>query len=299
MRHRVQADDVGSPVGGAPRAADRGAGQRVDDVEPEPEPLGVHDRRDDREHADPVGDEIRGVLGAHHALAEGGDQKRLELVEELRLRIALRDQLDQMHVTRRVEEVDSTEARPQRGRARLGQGVDRQPRRIAGEDRLRADMRRHFLVERLLPVHAFGDRLDHQIAFREQRQVLVVIRGNDAIGAVLRRERRGLELLQIFDRLQHDAVRITFLAGEVEQQRRNTGIGEMRGDLRAHDAGAQDGGFANQKPCLRHSIIHGLQKKSPQRGCGADGFSRQIAAITWPCRSVEGRRCSRCSCTSR
>ncbi len=68
---------------------------------------------------------------------------------------------------------------------------------------------------------------------------------------------------------------------------------------RIEDSGARDGGFANQKPCLRHSIIHAAPKKIAAARLRRDGFSRQIAAITWPCRSVEGQRCSRCSYTSR
>ena len=54
----------------------------------------------------------------------------------------LRDQLDQMHVARRIEEMDAAEARAQRRRQRLGQRVDRQPRRVRRDDRVRREMRR-------------------------------------------------------------------------------------------------------------------------------------------------------------
>ena len=37
------------------------------------------------------------------------------------------------------------------------------------------------------------------------------------------------------------------LRREVEQQRRHAGVGEMRGDLRAHRAGAEDGGGADHR----------------------------------------------------
>jgi hypothetical protein len=55
---------------------------------------------------------------------------------------------------------------------RLGQLRDRQARGVGREDRVRRDVRRDLLVEVQLPVHALGDRLDHQVAFAQQRHVL-------------------------------------------------------------------------------------------------------------------------------
>ncbi len=39
---------------------------------------------------------------------------------------------------------------------------------------------------------------------------------------------------------------IALLRGKVEEQCRDAGVGEMRGDLRAHDAGAEHGGLADE-----------------------------------------------------
>jgi hypothetical protein len=122
----------------------------------------------DREDADAVGDEVRRVLGAHHALAQRRGQERFQLVENLRLGRRGRDQLHQVHVARRVEEVHAAEARLQIGIEALGQRRDRQARRVRGEDRVRREMRRDLLVEVMLPVHALGDRLDHHVALLEQ-----------------------------------------------------------------------------------------------------------------------------------
>ena len=71
VRERVEADDVGGAVGGALRAADRRPGQRVDDVEAAAQRSRVCTIvASDREDADAVGDEVRRVLRADHALAE-------------------------------------------------------------------------------------------------------------------------------------------------------------------------------------------------------------------------------------
>ena len=64
----VEADHVGGAVGGALGTADVGAGERVHLVEAQLHLGGVMHHGEDREHADAVGDEVGGVLGAHDAL---------------------------------------------------------------------------------------------------------------------------------------------------------------------------------------------------------------------------------------
>ncbi len=104
-------------------------------------------------------------------------------------------------------------------------------------------MRRDPRVQLALPVDALTDRLDHQIALGEPRQVGVVVRSVDPLRDVVSRERCGLELRERVDRVLRKRIR-TRGRCEVEQQRRDAGIGEVRGDLRAHDAGAENGGAA-------------------------------------------------------
>ena len=67
--------------------------------------------------------------------------------------------------------MNAAEPRPQRGRTGLRQRVDRQPGGIGREDRLRPDMRRDLLVKRFLPIHAFGNRLDDEIAASKLREM--------------------------------------------------------------------------------------------------------------------------------
>ena len=75
------------------------------------------------------------------------------------------------------------------------------------------------------------------------RQVLVVVGGVDVFERSLAGERRRLQFLEAIDGLAHDAVLVAFLGRKVEQHDRHVGIGKVRGDLRAHHAGAEDGGF--------------------------------------------------------
>jgi hypothetical protein len=107
------------------------------------------------------------------------------------------------------------------------------------------------LVQVLLPVHAFGDRFDHQVAVAQQFQPGVVVGGHDAIGQRLVRERGRAEFREVGDRLRRDAVRVAFLRGEVEQHRIHAGVGQVGRDLRPHDTGAEHRGAAH-KQVLRH-----------------------------------------------
>ena len=184
VRHRVEADHIAGAIGRALGAADRGTSQRIDHVERQLVGLGVRHRRQHREDADPVGDEIRRVLRAHDALAERRDDEGLERVEERRIGVLLRDQLDQVHVARRVEEVDAAEARPHRRGQRFRQRVDREPRGVGRDDRVRREVRRDLRVEIALPVHALGDRLDDEVAAGERGEVAVVVGGVDVGDAI-------------------------------------------------------------------------------------------------------------------
>ncbi len=251
--HGVQADHVGGAVGGRLRAADQRAGQAVHFIEAQAELLGVVDGGQDREHADAVADEVRGVLGVDHALAQGGDQEFLQAFEHGGVGGAGRDQFGQVHVARRVEEVHAAEAVAQLLGQHVGQLVDAQPRGVGGQYRVVGHERRDLPVQVLLPVHALGNGLDDQVAVLQLFQTgLVVGRGN-RFGQRLAGQRRRAQLAQVGNRLEHDAVGRAFLCRQVEQHGVDAGIGEVGGDLGTHDAGTQHGGAADQQ-----GIGHGV-----------------------------------------
>jgi len=205
-----------------------------------------------REHADAVGDEVGRVLGAHHALAERGDEEGFQLVEQWRFGFLAGNQLDEVHVARRVEEVDAAEAVAQMFGESCAELVDRQAGGVAREDGAFAEIGRDLAVQVGLPVDALGDRLDDQVAVAQFFQMLPVVGGFDECGLVRRGERRGIELFQVLDGLAHVRVRITLLRGQLEQQRLDIGIDQMRGDLRAHHPCAEHRDLAYLK-ILAHS----------------------------------------------
>ena len=243
--HGVQADHVGGAVGGRLRAADQRAGQAVHFIEAQAELLGVVDGRQDREHADAVADEVRGVLGVHHALAQGGDQELFQAFQHGGIGGGGRDQLGQVHVARRVEEVHAAEAVAQLFGQHVGQLVDAQAGGVGGQHRVVGHERRDLLVQVLLPVHALGDGLDDQVAVLQLLQAGLVVGRGDGFGQRLAGQRRRAQLAQVGDRLQHDAVGRAFLRRQVEQHGVDARVGEVGGDLGTHDAGTQHGGAAD------------------------------------------------------
>ena len=90
------------------------------------------------------------------------------------------------------------------------------------------------LEQRLLDVETFDDRFDDPVGGRDARKVLFEPAGADERRGVGREEWIGLELARA---RQPVAGRV---AGDVEQQHRHAGVGEMRGNLRAHGAGAEN-----------------------------------------------------------
>ena len=245
VAHRVQAHHVDGAEGAAAGAAQALAGEVVDHVEGQAELLDLLQRAQHAGDADTVGHEVGRVLGAHHALAQAGGDEGFQLVEHHRLGGGRADQLHQDHVARRVEEVDAAEARAQRLGQRLAQLRDRQAGGVAGQDGVLADEGRDLVVQVALPVHALGDGLDHQVAALELLQVVLVVGRLDQRGVIRHRQRRRLELLQVVDGLEDDAVLGAFLGRQVEQDDRDLAVDQVRRDLRPHHARAEHGDFSH------------------------------------------------------
>ncbi len=144
--HGVQADHVGGAEGRALGTAEFAAGEIVDDVKAEPEFLTLLDHRQNGEHAHAVGDKVRCVLGAHHALAQRGGEEGFEPVENGAVGVCGGNEFHQMHIARRVEEMHTAEAAAQFGVEPCRQSGDRQARGVGGEDGVRTQMRRDLFV---------------------------------------------------------------------------------------------------------------------------------------------------------
>ena len=102
-----------------------------------------------------------------------------------------------------------------------------------------------------LVIEAIAERIDWKSGLYRKVaqffQMLPVVGGFDECGLVRRGERRGIELFQVLDGLAHVRVRITLLRGQLEQQRLDIGIDQMRGDLRAHHPCPQHRNFSDMQ----------------------------------------------------
>src|SRR5262249_17797816 len=80
----------------------------------------------------------------------------------------------------------------------------------------------------------------------------------DQRGGVRGEERIGLQRARPLEALAGD------VRGQIEQQRRYTGVGEMRGNLSAHRARAEDRNRSNGVSRIRHDLrtVATLRKRS-------------------------------------
>ena len=109
-------------------------------------------------------------------------------------------------------------------------------------------MRDNACQQRGLDGQIFGYCLNHPIAVGKFGQVVVEVAGGDQRGQRGVVECRRFGLAKGLKRADCKLVPHAFAGGNhVEQQRRNAGVGQVRGDAGAHGSGTQDGRAANQK----------------------------------------------------
>ena len=170
-------------------------------------------------------------------------------LRDLRLRVARRDDFEQLHVARRIEEVRAEEVRLEIGGRFGGDLRDRQAGRVAGDDAVRLAQPVDARDELALRVEVLDDGLDDPVAFADPCFVLIEIADRHELRRLRREERRRLVLLQPVERRLHDLLR------DVEQVDRNPGVRKMRGDAAAHGSGADHDG-AGDGSC--HSVVFSL-----------------------------------------
>ena len=253
MGQGVQTHNIRRTESAGAGATELLAGQIVNHVITQAKVLDLLHRRQHAGDADAVGDEVGRVVRAHHALAQAGGDKAFELIEHLRLGGRRVDQLDQVHVAWRIEEVDAAKARFERIRQRLAELGDGQARGVGRDDGVRRHIGRYLAVQVQLPVHALGNGLDDQVAVAQLFQVFVVIGLAYQRGVFGQAQRRRLELFQPFHSARDDAVLWAFLGRQVKQQHRDLDVDQVRGNLRAHHAGAKHGDFFHIE--TRHEFL--------------------------------------------
>ena len=247
MGRNVDAHHVGKAEGTGAGPADGLSGERVHLFDGE---LLLQHQRSRGEHdrdADAVGDEIGGVVGEYHELAQIAVGEGGKGGQHCRIGFGGGNDLEEAHVARRIEKMSSEEAVAMRGEPGCDL-LERQAGGVGGEQGVRCQMRHDAGQERRFYLQVFGHGLDDPIASSEPGQVVLEVAGGDERG-----ERRLVEgsrfgLGQGGERGFRQAVLIA-LAGwnEIEEERGDACVRQVRGDAGAHGTGAQDGGAADEK----------------------------------------------------
>ena len=111
MRDDVDAREIGRAERRRLRAAGEHAGEHVGFVDREAVLLHQPNREHHAEHAESVGDEAGNVLRDDDALAENAIAERARGVDRFLRRVRRRNDLEQVQVARRIEEVHAEKAR--------------------------------------------------------------------------------------------------------------------------------------------------------------------------------------------
>jgi hypothetical protein len=224
LQGHVHAREVRGAEGAAFRAADGGAGEDVGFLDGE---IGGHhlpQHGAEPEGPDAVADEVGRVLADHDTLARHPVAEVRDLAHDRGVGLRARDQLEQLEVPRRVEEVGAQETAAElRGQVRGHRG-DAEARGVGGHDRRFPDRRRDAGEELPLDLEVLDHRLEHPVRVRQLLPVLPEVAGPDA-GEVLRQvQRRWLQLAQVVEGWR----------GDIEERDVQPGAGQVRGDLGSH-----------------------------------------------------------------
>ncbi len=107
MSHRIEPDHIHGSEGSAGCPAHQRAGDGVGFIEGKAKRRG----REQREHANAVGDKVRRVESTDHSLTKRGGQETLQIIGQLGVRGRHRNDFDQRHVAGRIEEMYAAETR--------------------------------------------------------------------------------------------------------------------------------------------------------------------------------------------
>ena len=233
--HDVQPDLVEQPEGGRLGPAHQRPGEGVDLLDRVAVLQGVADVVHAGEAAQAVGDEVGGVLGHHRALAQHPLHERPHALQHLGVGVGGGDELDQLEVAGRVEEVGAEEPAPEVLRAALGHGGQRQPGGVGADHRVQGG---HLLdpgQQFLLGLQALHDGLDHPVGVGDPVEVLLEGPQADALGQPGAGQGGRAGGQHALEPALHR------LGVEVQQVDRQAGVGGVRGDGGPHGAGAEHG----------------------------------------------------------
>jgi hypothetical protein len=163
--------------------------------------------------------------------------------------------------------------RPKESLAKAGNGSsdarDGQARSVGRQNGVSAEVRQNACEQRGLDFEILGDGFDHPITLGNPGQVVVEGAGHDQTAKRCLKECGRLRFRKRFKSGDGGrALRGLILWRKVKQERRDSGVGQMRGDARAHGSCAQHRGAAHQQRLRAHFRCDGYG-----RGGGAHAGS--------------------------
>ena len=274
----VQPHQIERAESGGLGPADHGAGQLVHFVHAETLFLHGAQYLAYTERADAVRNEVRRILGAHHALSEAQIGELRYGGQHLGQRIRSRDDFKQMEIARRIKKMRPEPVAAKLLRKTRREASDRKPAGVGADYRARLAKRRDSGEQVALGLEILGDRFNDPVRFRDRGEVVVEISDGHASGQFVEKESRRFTLLGRFQARAGNPIahggqaqvqallflcRSQFGRNQVEKNRRDAAVRQVRRDPGTHRTGSQDC-CALDGPLHDHSVA-GIRSSFPVR----------------------------------
>jgi hypothetical protein len=234
VRQQIDSGDVHGPECRAFRPADRRPGNGVDLLDRVVAGGQGVEGPGHPEESQVVGNEVRRVSRKDDTLAEPPVGATANQVDHLRQGIRDWDDLQQVQVARRVEEMRAQPALPEPEGPSLRNRAHRNTGRVGADDGVGRCHRLDARQQGLLDVEALDDRFDDPVGRRQRPEVLVEAARRDQALRLRGEEGVGTRGPGPIEALPGGRGR------DVQQAHGQPGVGEMCGDLRPHRPRAED-----------------------------------------------------------
>ena len=200
--------------------------------------------------ADPIRDEIGGVFRAHDPFAQDDFGESLKFRERVGVRFGRRNDFEQLHISRRIEEMRSKPALPEIVAPVLCKSGDREARSVRRHERAWLSGRVDGLEQFPFDFEVFHHGFDDPIGILDASDVVVEGAYADLPYVFWHEERRRRAL---FEATQSGS---SLLLSHVQQKYGQAGIRHVPGDLRSHRARAENRNFPDHFsiPLIKMSV---------------------------------------------
>ena len=236
MHQGVDADHVACAERRALGPAHGRAGQLVHGFHRKPHVLHGVEQSLDREDPHAVGDEGRRVLAQHRLLSKDFLAVSHEEVHHFWAGVGRRNDLKQLQVPRRIEEVRAAEVRFEIVAATFHQHRHGNAAGVGGDVRAWTAVLLHLFEELLLDVQTLHNHFQDPIALGNLVEVVVEVAGLDAFGEPLAVDGGGFALEALLEVPRGDGVAGSFLGRQVQEQHLGAALGDVACDGRTHHA---------------------------------------------------------------